>query len=440
MLGTFEVSHDGRPAEVRGSLPRRLLALLALTPGREVDTDRLVEGLWGDGASDAATATLHSHVARLRRDLGPQDVVRTGRHGYLLELKPSDVDSLVFEKLVAQGGTALREGRNDEASSRLAEALELWRGTPYTEFADCPILEAEAERLEALRLDALERRISADLGRAGIAPPVAELEALVRWHPMRESFWALLMAAQYRAGRQRDALASYQRVRALLADELGVDPGPALQELERLILAQDRSLDLPGMSTFLPSRTPQGAYPDRVTLLERSLQIDTLTALLDDTVAGSGRLVLVHGEAGVGKSALVREWCAEAGQRGRVLWGACDPLSSPRPLGPLVDVAPRLGAAVGEPAALRRARRPLRGHPRGPGRGRAVGPRDRGPPVGRHLHAGPRALPRPPARGHRGHGDRHLPGREPRAVGPGARDARKTSRRSRSCAGSRCRC
>ena len=347
MLGTLDVSNGNRPVEVRGSLPRRLLAMLALTPGREVDADRLIDGLWGEDAPEAATATLHSHVARLRRDLGP-DVVCTGRHGYLLDVDPDDVDAVAFERRVAAGGTALLEARNDDASAAFAEALELWRGTPYAEFADCAVLEAESERLSAIRLDAIERRISADLGRPAVAPPVAELEALVRWHPMRESFWALLMCAQYRSGRQRDALASYQRVRGLLADELGVDPGPALQELERLILAQDPSLDMPGMSTFLPPRTPQGAYPDRVTLLERSPQIDTLTALLDDTVSGSGRLVLVHGEAGVGKSALVREWCAAAGQRCRVLWGACDPLSSPRPLGPLVDVAPRLEANVGE--------------------------------------------------------------------------------------------
>ncbi len=169
----------------------------------------------------------------------------------------------------------------------------------------------------------------------------------MRWHPMRESFWALLMAAQYRAGRQGDALASYQRARTLLADELGVDPGPQLQELERLILAQDPSLEMPGMATFLPARSAR-AYPDPVALVEREHLLETLTGLHDDALAGSGRLVLVHGEAGVGKSALVRAWSARADQRGRVLWGACDPLSSPRPLGPLVDLAPHLDPRVGE--------------------------------------------------------------------------------------------
>jgi DNA-binding SARP family transcriptional activator/DNA-binding CsgD family transcriptional regulator/tetratricopeptide (TPR) repeat protein len=348
VLGTLEVSHDGRALDVRGPLPRRLLAMLALTPGSEVSADRLVDALWGDSPPAAASATLQSHVARLRRDLPSPDLVRTGRQGYVLDVDPDDVDAFALERQVAAGSKALLDGQVEEASSVLGDALNLWRGTPYAEFSDCAPLESEAERLCALRLDALERRISADLGRPGAAPPIAELEALVRWHPLRESFWALLMCAQYRVGRQGDALASYQRARATLADELGVDPGPQLQELERLVLAQDPSLELSGMSTFLPSRSDRGAYPEVVALVERASLLEALTALHDDALAGSGRLALVHGEAGVGKSALVRAWSAAAGSRARVLCGACDPLSSPRPLGPLVDVAPQLDPQVAE--------------------------------------------------------------------------------------------
>lgn len=348
VLGTLEVSHAGRAVDIRGPLPRRLLALLALTPGRELSADRLVDGLWGEDAPPAAATTLQSHVARLRRDLPSPDLVRTGRHGYVLEIDPDSIDALLLERDVAVGSRALIEGRADEASEVLTQALTLWRGTPYAEFSGCASLEAEAERLSALRLDAMERRISADLARPGIAPPVAELEALVRWHPMRESFWALLMAAQYRAGRQGDALASYQRARATLAEELGVDPGPQLQEVERLILAQDPSLELAGMATFLPPRLASGAYADHVALVERTQLVETLTGLHRDALAGSGRLVLVHGEAGVGKSALLREWSGAAAVHCRILWGACDPLSSPRPLGPLVDVAPHLDPQVGE--------------------------------------------------------------------------------------------
>ena len=348
VLGTLEVSHGGRAVDVRGQLPRRLLALLALTPGHEVSTDRLMHGLWGPEPPAAAPATLQSHVARLRRDLGVPDVLCTGRHGYVLDVMPDDVDALVLEREVARGSTALLDGNVDEASDILADALSLWRGRPYAEFSGCELLETESERLSALRLDALEGRISADLGRSGVAPPIAELEALVRWHPMRESFWALLMCAQYRAGRQADALASYQRARTTLADELGIDPGPALQELERLILAQDPSMDGPAVSAILPTRLDRGSYPGHVALLERDDLLGTLQGLHEEAIAGSGRLALVHGEAGVGKSALVREWGALAATQSPVLRGACDPLSSPRPLGPLVDVASHLDPQVDE--------------------------------------------------------------------------------------------
>ena len=348
VLGTLEVSHDGRPVDVRGPLPRRLLALLALTPGREVSTERILEVLWGDDAPAAASTTLQSHVARLRRDLPVAGVLRTGRHGYVLDAGDDDVDATRFERDVARGGAALAAGRLDDASTVLTSALELWRGTPYAEFSGCSPLEVESDRLATLRLDALEQRISADLGRPGVVPPTAELEALVRWHPMRESFWALLMAAQYRAGRQADALASYQRARSALAEELGVDPGPALQELERLVLAQDPSLETAGMSTFLPTRRTGEPYSRDVALLERDQLLETLRGLLEDAGSGSGRLAFVHGEAGAGKSALVHAFARDAAGTSRVLHGACDPLSSPRPLGPLVDLAPHLDPGVGE--------------------------------------------------------------------------------------------
>ena len=348
VLGTLEASHDGRPLEVRGRLPRRLLSLLALTPGREVPADSLIDGLWGEDAPPGAPATLQSHVARLRRDLPTADLVRTGRSGYLLDVAADEVDAFVLERSVSVAGKALLDGRLEVASHTLERALGLWRGTPYAEFAGCLVLEAEADRLCALRLDGLEQRISADLGRPDVTPPVAELEALVRWHPMRESFWSLLMLAQYRLGRQGEALASYQRARTTLSDELGVDPGPGLRELEQLILAQDPVLAIQRATAFLPPR-PSGSYPEPMALLERAQLLDHLTGLHQEAVAGAGRMVLVHGEAGVGKSALVREWSRGAAQAGtQVLWGACDPLSSPRPLGPLLDMAPSLGPAVTE--------------------------------------------------------------------------------------------
>lgn len=348
MLGSLEVSHDGRPVDVRGPLPRRLLALLARTPGQEVSPDSLVDGLWGEAPPTAPGQTLQSHVARLRRALPDPGLVRTGRHGYLLDVPPEAVDAVVFEQRIEEGTRHVLAGRLDRGSVVLADALALWRGPAYGEFVDCPELAVEGARLERLRLDAVEHRLSADLGRPGVVAPVAELEALVRWHPTHEGFWALLMVAQYRAGRQSDALASYQRARRVLADELGVDPGTALRELERLVLAQDPSLDGPTVSSFLPSRRRAAAYPDPVALLEREGLLEALDAAHAEARDGSGRLVLVHGEAGVGKSALVRAWAGTVADSTRVLLGACDPLSSPRPLGALADVAPDLDPLVGE--------------------------------------------------------------------------------------------
>jgi DNA-binding SARP family transcriptional activator/DNA-binding NarL/FixJ family response regulator len=348
VLGTLEVSHDGRAVDVRGSLPRRLLALLALTPGQEVGTDSLVEQMWGADAPPAASSTLQSHVARLRRALPMPDVVRTGRHGYGLDIAPEAIDAHRFEVQVAQASTALMAGKVDAASGLLTEALQLWRGTPYAEFVGSERLEAEAARLGELRLDALERRISADLGRAGTGSPIAELEALVRWHPLRESFWALLMAAHYRAGRQADALGAYRRARGVLADELGVDPGPQLQELERLVLAQDPSLETSSISSFLPTPARPAVYSDDVALVERSELVETLAAQYGHATTDGGRLVLLHGDAGAGKSALIRTWATSVPDGVPMLVGACDPLSSPRPLGPLVDISSGLDPTVGQ--------------------------------------------------------------------------------------------
>ena len=345
VLGTFEVSQAGQSVDIPTPMARRLLALLALTPGREVAAERLVEGLWGDRPPPAEGALL-SLVHRLRSDLPSPELVRAGRQGYLLDVSPGDVDAYALEREVAVGGRALVEGRSAEAATILAEALMLWRGTPYVEFADCAPLEAEAERLSGLRLDGLERRISADMARPDVTPPVAELEALVRWHPGREAFWALLMTALYRSGRRDDALASYGRACTALA-EAGVEPGQQLRDLKKLVVDGDRSLESSSMTTFF--QAPAGhRYADGVALSERSHLVDVMTGALDEAFAGSGRLLLVEGEAGAGKSALVSEWSRIAVGRGRVLWGACDPLTSPRPLGPLVDIAPHLDGQVGE--------------------------------------------------------------------------------------------
>src|SRR4051794_37491275 len=204
VLGTLELSHEGRPVEVSGAVPRRLLALLAARPGRLVATERLVEVLDPDDPPEALAAA----GAPLRRALPSPDLVVGGQGGWRLAVEAEDVDAVVLERALEDGTRDLLEGRLDQAAERLAEALRLWRGTPYGEFAGWSCLEAESARLVGVRLAALERRLCAALARPRVAPPVAELEALVRWHPGHEPFWVLLMLAQYRIGRVADALAT----------------------------------------------------------------------------------------------------------------------------------------------------------------------------------------------------------------------------------------
>jgi DNA-binding SARP family transcriptional activator/tetratricopeptide (TPR) repeat protein len=245
VLGPLEVRAEGQPVDVAGPIPRRLLALLAARPGRFVPVGALIDGVWGDDPPAAARATLQSHVARLRRALGGSGAIAAGPAGYRLAVDAADVDAFSFAAAVRDGHEALAGGDPAAAAAALSAGLALWRGPAFAEFGGCAALDAEAARLEQLRLDAVQWRIEAELAGGVSAPPVGELEALVREHPTREGLWALLMRALYRAGRQADALEAYRRARRALVEELGVEPGRQLRETERLVLAHDPSLDSP---------------------------------------------------------------------------------------------------------------------------------------------------------------------------------------------------
>ena len=243
ILGPLEVWDGGGEVSLGGPKPRALLAVLLLHPNEVVPADRLIDELWGEDSPEDAAAALRVNVSRLRKAL-PQDVLTTRSPGYVLRVEPDELDLHRFERLVDEGRSLLARGLAADASERLRDALSLWRGPALADFAYESFAQAAIARLEEIRLAAVELRIDADLALGRHDELVGELEALVAEHPLRERLRRYLMTALYRSGRQAEALDAYQDARRALVDELGIDPSPALQELERAILRQDPSLDV----------------------------------------------------------------------------------------------------------------------------------------------------------------------------------------------------
>ena len=238
ILGPLEVVHQDRPLALGGARQRALLALLLTRANEVVSTDRLIDELWGERAPKTASNALQYHVSRLRKLLAPSHAIATQEPGYLIRVGPHELDLLRFERLVEEAQRSSPEG----AARLCREALALWRGPALADVAHESFAQSEILRLEELRLVALERRVDADLELGRGVELVAELEALVREHPLRERLRAQLMLALYRSGRQAEALEVYRQTRRLLVDELGIEPTPALSELEQAILHQDPEL------------------------------------------------------------------------------------------------------------------------------------------------------------------------------------------------------
>lgn len=230
---------------------RALLAVLLLHRGEVVSTDRLIDALWGEQASDTAVKTVQVYVSNLRKALG-DGLLMTRGGGYVLETEPWQVDADRFHSLAADGRLALQSGDGPGAGALLREALALWQGRPLAEFAYEEFAQTEIGRLEEARLEALEDRIDADLAAGERAGLVGELGALVAEHPWRERLQGQLMLALYRSGRQADALEHYRKTRESMVEQLGLEPGSRLQELERAILAHDPALDPPARASRPP--------------------------------------------------------------------------------------------------------------------------------------------------------------------------------------------
>ncbi|WP_173052815.1 BTAD domain-containing putative transcriptional regulator [Phytohabitans houttuyneae] len=312
ILGSVRAVHAGSALPLGGPRHRRLLAVLLVHAGQAVPTDRLTEALWGDDPPRSAAEMVHVRVSELRAALRPARSERhaglvAGEGGYHLEVGPDELDAGVFARRAAAGSRALAAGDAAAARDHLTAALAAWRGPALGEFADEPFARTEAARLEALRLQAFEDRIAAELALGRHAAVVAELEALVAGHPLREPFREQLMLALYRAGRQGDALQAYAEARDALADQLGVDPGPGLARLHAAILRQDPALDAP------PPRA-EAAAPARVEAVALTSFVGRARDLAETRERlRAGRLVTLTGVGGAGKSRLALEVAAACG-------------------------------------------------------------------------------------------------------------------------------
>lgn len=256
VLGQVRATEDGRPLRLGGPKQRLVLAVLVVQRGRPLPTERLLQAVWGDDRPATARKTLQGYVSHLRSALG-DDAIRTEGSAYHLGLNDDQIDAAVFERLVEQGRQSL-DTDPSTASELLTDALGLWTGSPYADLDGETALRPEISRLEELRLGAVETRVEADLAAGRDVELVAELESLVRDHPLREAFRRQHMLALYRAGRQSEALRSFQQARRYLADHVGVDPDTELQRLEHLILRQDPSLDVTAGSSQRQRRVAPG--------------------------------------------------------------------------------------------------------------------------------------------------------------------------------------
>jgi len=234
LLGPLEAVVDGRPVQLAAAKPRALLALLLLNRNQVVSSERLIDELWADEPPATAMKTLQVYVSQLRKELGAERLL-TRPPGYLLHVHEGELDLERFEQLAAEGRQRLANGDATGARDELRQALNLWRGPP----------EGPAARLEDLRLSAHEDWLHASLESGEAAGVISELEELVRTQPLRERPRELLMLALYRSGRQADALELFRRTRELFVDQLGIEPGPGLRELEQSMLRQDSELRLP---------------------------------------------------------------------------------------------------------------------------------------------------------------------------------------------------
>jgi DNA-binding SARP family transcriptional activator/CheY-like chemotaxis protein len=326
ILGPVEVTAGGQRLGIGGPRARAVLARLNVAANRVVAAEMLAGELWPDLEPDRAAANLRVRVAKLRRvfrQAGTTDRLVTHAPGYLLIAAPEEVDAVRFDRLAAQGRALLAAGDSAGAAGNLGRALGLWRGPALADVGDWDWARAEAARLSEARLAAVECHLEARLGCGEARELVGELEALTAGHRLRERLWALRMVALYRCGRQAEALDAYQQLRAVLVEQLGIDPGAELRELHQQILAQDPGLAVAGPGWAAPVLSgPEPVVPRQLPAATRffagrEAELKELDELLDG-VGGDGQVVMISavtGMAGVGKTALAVQWARKVAGR-----------------------------------------------------------------------------------------------------------------------------
>jgi DNA-binding SARP family transcriptional activator/Tfp pilus assembly protein PilF len=323
LLGPLVVRHEGVDVPIPQGKPRAVLAALLLNANQVVPVYELAQALWESSPPPSARVTIQNHVARLRRALGAAGSrVSTQPGGYLITAGADELDVSRFERLLQTARVAVREGTWAAAAAHANATLALWRGEPLADVGSEVLAAREVPRLAEMRWQAVETHIEAELQLGHQRDVIAELQQLVGAHPMREHLHGQLMLALYRDGRQAEALAAYQHAREILVEELGIEPGPGLQELHQQVLSADPALAVSGPTHHAETESQQVMAqelpPAVVDFTGRAAELRALTRMLDEAgVDALGTVVIsaIGGTAGVGKTALALHWAHQVAGR-----------------------------------------------------------------------------------------------------------------------------
>ena len=355
LCGPLEVRTAAGTTSIPGLKLQALLALLAFSAPRPVSDSRLIAEVWRDEPLSNPANSLQAQILILRRLLGRDVVVRQGA-GYALAVDPDDVDALRLERLVEQAQAFARDGDQRSAAQGFQSAISLFRGPALGDLADFSFAREAVARLEGLVVTAHEGLVDAELALGRHADVTDRLERLVREHPLRERFHLQLMGALYRCGRQADALRAYRRARAVLIEELGIEPGPELQAMERAVLSHDPSLDPPGVEPPQSPRPASVGSPSAAPFVGRASELGELVTDLDEVLSGRLRIALLAGEPGIGKTRLAEELANEGAHRGMtVVWGRCYQGRGAPACWPWTQIIGDLVARFGAPAVAEAA-------------------------------------------------------------------------------------